>query len=133
MRSVKTDFVSCPSCGRTLFDLQEVTEQIKQKTGHLPGVAIAIMVRTFTQSVTELIYSSFQPPLHLTATFHRVQSHFMRPAPQQQLAVSVTCSQSCTLLFPSLLRGTGGGLFLRALGPLTHNKRQRNTTQRFYL
>lgn len=43
MRSVKTDFVSCPSCGRTLFDLQEVTEQIKAKTGHLPGVAIAIM------------------------------------------------------------------------------------------
>ena len=43
MRSIKTDFVSCPSCGRTLFDLQEVTEQIKQKTGHLPGVAIAIM------------------------------------------------------------------------------------------
>ena len=43
MRSTKTDFVSCPSCGRTLFDLQEVTEQIKEKTGHLPGVAIAIM------------------------------------------------------------------------------------------
>ena len=43
MRSIKTDFVSCPSCGRTLFDLQEVTEQIKVKTGHLPGVAIAIM------------------------------------------------------------------------------------------
>jgi (E)-4-hydroxy-3-methylbut-2-enyl-diphosphate synthase len=43
MRSTKTDFVSCPSCGRTLFDLQEVTEQIKTKTGHLPGVSIAIM------------------------------------------------------------------------------------------
>lgn len=43
MRSTKTDFVSCPSCGRTLFDLQEVTDQIKVKTGHLPGVAIAIM------------------------------------------------------------------------------------------
>jgi (E)-4-hydroxy-3-methylbut-2-enyl-diphosphate synthase len=43
MRSTKTDFVSCPSCGRTLFDLQEVTEQIKERTGHLPGVAIAIM------------------------------------------------------------------------------------------
>jgi len=43
MRSTKTDFVSCPSCGRTLFDLQEVTEQIKQKTGHLPGVSVAIM------------------------------------------------------------------------------------------
>jgi len=43
MRNVKTEYVSCPSCGRTLFDLQEVTEQIRQKTGHLPGVAIAIM------------------------------------------------------------------------------------------
>jgi len=35
--------VSCPSCGRTLFDLQEVTAQISERTGHLPGVAIAIM------------------------------------------------------------------------------------------
>ena len=39
----KTEFVSCPSCGRTLFDLQEVTAQISERTGHLPGVAIAIM------------------------------------------------------------------------------------------
>jgi len=43
MRSTKTDFVSCPSCGRTLFDLQEVTAAIAERTGHLPGVAIAIM------------------------------------------------------------------------------------------
>lgn len=43
MRNIKTEYVSCPSCGRTLFNLQEVTEQIRQKTGHLPGVAIAIM------------------------------------------------------------------------------------------
>ena len=43
MRMVKTDYVSCPSCGRTLFDLQEVTNQIQVKTGHLPGVSIAIM------------------------------------------------------------------------------------------
>ena len=43
MRNTKTEFVSCPSCGRTLFDLQEVTAQISEKTGHLPGVAIAIM------------------------------------------------------------------------------------------
>lgn len=43
MRSTKTEFVSCPSCGRTLFDLQEVTAQISARTGHLPGVAIAIM------------------------------------------------------------------------------------------
>merc|ERR1712176_1296080 len=43
MRSTKTDYVSCPSCGRTLFDLQEVTASIQEKTGHLPGVTIAIM------------------------------------------------------------------------------------------
>ena len=43
MRNVKTEFVSCPSCGRTLFDLQEVTAQISDRTGHLPGVTIAIM------------------------------------------------------------------------------------------
>jgi len=43
MRNVKTEFVSCPSCGRTLFDLQEVTAQIAERTGHLPGVTIAIM------------------------------------------------------------------------------------------
>eukprot|EP00388_Colpodella_angusta_P011660 GDKJ01029754.1.p1 GENE.GDKJ01029754.1~~GDKJ01029754.1.p1 ORF type:complete len:853 (-),score=234.67 GDKJ01029754.1:48-2606(-) len=43
MRRTKTEFVSCPSCGRTLFDLQEVTNTIKALTGHIPGLAIAIM------------------------------------------------------------------------------------------
>ena len=43
MRNTKTEFVSCPSCGRTLFDLQEVTQSIQKRTGHLPGVAIAVM------------------------------------------------------------------------------------------
>lgn len=43
MRFVKTDFISCPSCGRTLFNLQEVTKQIHALTSHLPGVKIAIM------------------------------------------------------------------------------------------
>ena len=43
MRNTKTEYVSCPSCGRTLFDLQEVTEQIRVRTGHLPGVSIAVM------------------------------------------------------------------------------------------
>lgn len=43
MRTVKTEFISCPSCGRTLFDLQEVTQKIKERTSHLPGVKIAIM------------------------------------------------------------------------------------------
>ena len=43
MRSTKTEFVSCPSCGRTLFDLQETTAQISEATGHLPGVTVAVM------------------------------------------------------------------------------------------
>ncbi len=43
MRRTKTEFISCPSCGRTLFDLQETTRRIRTKTEHLPGVAIAIM------------------------------------------------------------------------------------------
>jgi (E)-4-hydroxy-3-methylbut-2-enyl-diphosphate synthase len=42
-RITKTEFVSCPSCGRTLFDLQSTTERIKEQTGHLKGVKIAIM------------------------------------------------------------------------------------------
>ena len=43
MRTSKTDFISCPSCGRTLFDLQDVTKRIQSRTSHLPGVKIAIM------------------------------------------------------------------------------------------
>lgn len=43
MRMSKTDFISCPSCGRTLFDLQDVTKRIQKRTSHLPGVKIAIM------------------------------------------------------------------------------------------
>jgi (E)-4-hydroxy-3-methylbut-2-enyl-diphosphate synthase len=43
MRNIKTEFVSCPSCGRTLFDLQETTANIQKATGHLPGVTIAVM------------------------------------------------------------------------------------------
>lgn len=43
MRIFKTDFISCPSCGRTLFDLQEVSRRIRERTEHLPGVKIAIM------------------------------------------------------------------------------------------
>jgi (E)-4-hydroxy-3-methylbut-2-enyl-diphosphate synthase len=43
MRTSKTDFISCPSCGRTLFDLQDVSKRIRSKTAHLPGVKIAIM------------------------------------------------------------------------------------------
>ena len=42
-RSFKTDYVACPSCGRTLFNLQTVTASIKARTEHLKGVKIAIM------------------------------------------------------------------------------------------
>lgn len=42
-RIFKTDYVACPSCGRTLFNLQETTARIKAATAHLKGVKIAIM------------------------------------------------------------------------------------------
>ena len=42
-RSFKAEIVACPSCGRTLFDLQSTTERIKARTGHLVGVKIAVM------------------------------------------------------------------------------------------
>jgi (E)-4-hydroxy-3-methylbut-2-enyl-diphosphate synthase len=42
-RISKTDYISCPSCGRTLFDLQETTSKIRAVTNHLKGVKIAIM------------------------------------------------------------------------------------------
>ena len=42
-RISKTEYISCPSCGRTLFDLQETTAKIREKTEHLKGVKIGIM------------------------------------------------------------------------------------------
>ena len=42
-RISKTEYISCPSCGRTLFDLQETTAKIRAKTNHLKGIKIGIM------------------------------------------------------------------------------------------
>lgn len=42
-RISKTEYVACPSCGRTLFDLQSTTQRIRSQTGHLKGVKIAVM------------------------------------------------------------------------------------------
>jgi len=42
-RISKTEYISCPSCGRTLFDLQETTQLIRSRTDHLKGIKIAIM------------------------------------------------------------------------------------------
>jgi (E)-4-hydroxy-3-methylbut-2-enyl-diphosphate synthase len=42
-RTTKTEYVACPSCGRTLFDLQSTTQRIRSATGHLKGVTIAVM------------------------------------------------------------------------------------------
>jgi (E)-4-hydroxy-3-methylbut-2-enyl-diphosphate synthase len=42
-RITRTEYVACPSCGRTLFDLQDTTARIRARTGHLKGVKIAIM------------------------------------------------------------------------------------------
>ncbi|GIV23848.1 MAG: (E)-4-hydroxy-3-methylbut-2-enyl-diphosphate synthase [Bacteroidia bacterium] len=43
LRITRTDYIACPSCGRTLFNLEEVTARIRAKTHHLKGVKIAIM------------------------------------------------------------------------------------------
>jgi (E)-4-hydroxy-3-methylbut-2-enyl-diphosphate synthase len=43
VRISRTEYIACPSCGRTLFDLQETTEMIRKRTEHLKGVKIAIM------------------------------------------------------------------------------------------
>ncbi len=42
-RITKAEFISCPSCGRTLFDIATVTKEIKERLGHLTGVRIAVM------------------------------------------------------------------------------------------
>jgi len=43
MRISKTEFISCPGCGRTLFNLQSISQKVKEATGHLAGLKIAIM------------------------------------------------------------------------------------------
>ena len=43
VRITRTEFISCPSCARTLFNIEEAVEQVKAKTGHLKGLKIAVM------------------------------------------------------------------------------------------
>jgi (E)-4-hydroxy-3-methylbut-2-enyl-diphosphate synthase len=43
IRITRTEYISCPSCARTLFNIRETVEKIKQKTGHLKGLKIAVM------------------------------------------------------------------------------------------
>jgi len=43
VRFTKTEYISCPSCGRTLFDLQKTAQEIRERTGHLSGLKIGIM------------------------------------------------------------------------------------------
>src|SRR6056297_105078 len=43
MRIFKTEFISCPGCGRTQFDLEKTTQEVKKKLGHLKGLKIAVM------------------------------------------------------------------------------------------
>ena len=43
VRISKTEYIACPSCGRTLFDLQVTTDMIRKRTEHLKGVKIAVM------------------------------------------------------------------------------------------
>ena len=39
----RVEFISCPGCGRTLYNLQEVAQKVKEKTSHLKGIKIAVM------------------------------------------------------------------------------------------
>ncbi|MFH1119250.1 MAG: (E)-4-hydroxy-3-methylbut-2-enyl-diphosphate synthase, partial [Bacteroidota bacterium] len=43
MRVTKTEFIACPSCGRTLFNIQQALQQVKARTGHLKGLKIGVM------------------------------------------------------------------------------------------
>jgi (E)-4-hydroxy-3-methylbut-2-enyl-diphosphate synthase len=43
VRFSKTEYISCPGCGRTLFELQQITQAIKERTSHLKGLKIGIM------------------------------------------------------------------------------------------
>ncbi len=43
VRFTKTEFISCPGCGRTLFDLQATTQKVKERTSHLKGLKVAVM------------------------------------------------------------------------------------------
>jgi (E)-4-hydroxy-3-methylbut-2-enyl-diphosphate synthase len=43
VRMVRTDYIACPGCGRTLFDLEPTTDRIRKRTGHLAGLKIAVM------------------------------------------------------------------------------------------
>jgi (E)-4-hydroxy-3-methylbut-2-enyl-diphosphate synthase len=43
VRITKTEFISCPSCARTLFNIQDAVENVKHATGHLMGLKIAVM------------------------------------------------------------------------------------------
>ena len=43
MRTYKTEFISCPSCGRTVFDIKSTAARVRQRTGHLKGLRIAVM------------------------------------------------------------------------------------------
>ena len=43
LKKYKTEFIACPSCGRTLFDIQKALKKIKENTSHLPDLKIAVM------------------------------------------------------------------------------------------
>ncbi|NGX30390.1 MAG: hypothetical protein K940chlam4_01237, partial [Candidatus Anoxychlamydiales bacterium] len=43
LKKYKTEFIACPSCGRTLFNIQKALQKIKEKTSHLPDLKIAVM------------------------------------------------------------------------------------------
>jgi (E)-4-hydroxy-3-methylbut-2-enyl-diphosphate synthase len=64
-RIFKTDYVACPSCGRTLFNLQSTTQKIRAATGHLKGVRIAVM---------SMAQGKWRMPILVMSAAHRTRS-----------------------------------------------------------
>ncbi|KAG6779919.1 hypothetical protein POTOM_016321 [Populus tomentosa] len=59
MRNTKTEYVSCPSCGRTLFDVQEISAEIREKTTHLPGVSVITIMGCIVNGPGEMAGADF--------------------------------------------------------------------------
>jgi hypothetical protein len=77
MRNTKTEYVSCPSCGRTLFDLQEISAQIREKTAHLPGVAVCLPSPfRFFRSIMGIFFLSYDS-VHTTQMTLEVIPQYM--------------------------------------------------------
>ena len=91
MRNIKTEYVSCPSCGRTLFDLQLVTEEISKATGLLPPPLFSPLspfpfpLSPFPSPLFPLLSPRFPLPSPLTFPFLFALAPLSTPHPSQAI------------------------------------------------